>query len=96
MVSFIGRWFKELEKMFGLTNKGITIDEAVAEFRRKAAPLVAVSDVTGIKTLFARSTADALAANQEDQWVAREAMREALHDVLLAPSRRVKKGWFDD
>jgi hypothetical protein len=74
----------------------ITISQAVSEFRGKAAPLVAVNDLAGLKTLFARFTADARVANKEDHWAAQEAMREALREVLLEPSRRVKTGWFSD
>ena len=82
--------------MLGLKKKGIAIGEAVREFRRKAAPLVAVSDVTELRALFARSLAEARVANMEDQFAAKEAMSEALRNVLLEPSRRVKTGWFDD
>lgn len=74
----------------------LSTDEAVSEFRRKAGPLIAASDLEGLKTLFARVTADARVANKEDQFTSREAMREALREVLLEPSRSVKIGWFDD
>jgi hypothetical protein len=73
-----------------------TVDEAVAEFRRKAAPLAAQGDLGGLRALFSRSWAEALATHKEDRWAVKEAMREALRDILVQPSRRVKTGWFDD
>jgi hypothetical protein len=73
-----------------------TIDESVADFGRRAAPLMAAGDRAAVRALFARQLADARVANQEEQWTVKEVMREALREVLMAPSRRVKTGWFDD
>ena len=73
-----------------------TIEEAVLEFRRKAAFLVMRGDVAGTKKLFSQYSADARAANKEDQGRVVEAMREALIEILSAPSSKVRRGVFDD
>ena len=56
---------------------------------------MAVNDREGLKALFARSMAEALAASRENQWAVKETMRDALRDVLLEPSKRVRTGWFE-
>ena len=74
-----------------------TIEEAVLEFRRKAAFLVMRGDVAGTKKLFIQYSADARAtANKEEQSRAVTEMREALIEMLSAPSSKVRRGVFDD
>ena len=79
----------------GLMPKETSTDEVVGEFRRKATRLVAMNDREGLKALFASSMAEAQSASRENQWAAKEAMRQALRDVLLEPSRRARTGWFE-
>lgn len=74
----------------------LSIGDAVSEFRRQAAPALRKGDQAFVKQLFRKWTADARANNPEEQIAARAAMRNALREVLLEPSRRVKRGWFDD
>lgn len=72
------------------------ISEVVNEFRYKAGPFVVRGDRIGVKKLFARTLAGLRQANPDEQLEAKAEMREALRDILLEPSRRVKRGWFDD
>ncbi len=74
----------------------VTIEQAIDEFRKEAAPLVAACEWKQLRQVFARWAADARVSNTENQLEATSAMREALRELLHAPSRRVKQGFFND
>ena len=76
----------------------LSIDEAVAEFKRQAAPLVAVSDRVALKKLYSHFVVYVRArVDKEDELAALSAMRQALRDAFREPSSKVQqRGWFDD
>ena len=73
-----------------------SISDVVNEFRYKSAPLVAQGDRHGVKKLFSKMLTDLRLSNRDEQLAAKSAMRKALRDVMLEPSRQVKRDWFED
>jgi len=71
----------------------MTTDDALAEFQRRATPLVTVSNRADLKKLFSSLSA---AACMQDGWGASETMAEALKDALLKTSQRVRRNVFED
>ena len=76
--------------------KIMSLIEAVAEFRRKAPGLVAVSDHKALKKLFSSRLAAAQMHPEEDPATVQATMEHELREAFLAPGRRIKRGWFDD
>jgi hypothetical protein len=67
------------------------LEEAIAEFRFSAAPLVLTSNRNELKQLYARLTVACI--NDPE---AASKMRQELIDVVLAPSRNVGFDTFND
>jgi hypothetical protein len=75
---------------------GMNPDDAIEEFRRRAGPLVAVSDQKGLKALFRELSTAARMGAGEDQAEAKTAMDEELRRIFFLSSQQVKRGRFDD
>ena len=73
-----------------------SINEVVIEFQYKVAALVGQGDQLGVKKLFSKMLTDLRLSNRDEQLAAKSAMRKALRDVMLEPSRQVKCDWFED
>jgi len=71
-------------------------DDFIAEFGRRARNFVAVGDRKGLKKLFVRLSIASRFRAGEDEQEAYEDMAKALRAAFLAPSKKVKRGRFDD
>lgn len=82
--------------MQNIGNDKDTFEEILLEFTRQAAPLMKASDLEGLRFLYSKCVATARLENpQEEKEIVRE-VRAALRNTLLEPSRRVRRGWFED
>lgn len=80
-----------------MSQPDLSIGEAVAEFKRQAAPLVAVSDKARLRKLYAKFVVYVRArVEKRDELGALSEMRQALREALREPSSKVERGWFDD
>jgi hypothetical protein len=74
----------------------MTLEAALAEFRRQAPQLVAAGDKARLRELYATLTAAAQNANPTEASHIRSTMTEALKDALAAPAKKIRRGIFDN
>lgn len=79
-----------------MTDEGMSIHEAVTEFRRQATSLVAVSDRARLKRLYSRFVVYARARHTDCELEVVAVMEDALREALLAPSSKARWGRFDN
>jgi len=72
------------------------LDNAVQEFKHQAALIIATGNKTALKELFARWYVALRARQPQGGLEVISAMRGALRDVFLQPTRKIKTGRFDD
>jgi hypothetical protein len=70
--------------------------EEIELFKQQAAGFVAISDRAGLRDLYSQWVAYLLARHKDDEVSVMLAMRQALREVLLQPSRHPRHNRFGD
>ncbi len=69
----------------------LSIDDAVEDFQEKARPLVARSDRSGLRALFAKYWADVQVWHPRNAYQARRAIEQALREVIREPRVKARR-----